>query len=329
MKIIKYETNCDDFCLVHKTKLFNYYLFFKNNNYYYFESILKTKFLQTKKIVSRFLKKEITKNHATEYEDFLIACKGHNYISKKTNDFHIASETFGLNKYTTFCLFDQNLKKIKDLKGQRHSPTFIFSYVLYKFNFNMSIHFHSFGDFFIKEINEKDKKRLKKYAGIMFHKYQKYNFQDINMDSELFWNSLSQRYLTRAFIHYDNLIDIDAIKIINHFNLQKQEKKLAYIYYCMCYFSTLFFIDFIKKNEIKNSNVSIFSCLFKIKLCRTFLENNSNNNYFYSPFNALKNGLICFTEDQYNENFKLLKNKYEKIITNKIKKQNDIFNLFI
>jgi hypothetical protein len=331
MKIIKYETDSNDFCLIHKTKMFNYYLFFKNNNYYYYESVLKKKFMQTKRIASKILNKKIIKTYATEHDDFLVACAGNNFISEKINDFHICSETFGLNKYDTFCVFDKNLKNIKKIKGQKHSPTFIFSYILYKFNLNLSLHFHSFSDFFIKEVEEKDKKKIKKYAGILYYKYQKYNFEDINIDSELIWNSLDKRYLMKTFLHYDNIINIDTVKIINHFNLEDKEKKLSYISYAMCYFSTLFFIDFIEKNKINNSNISIFSCLFKIKLCRFFLENNNNNNnnFFYSPFNSFKNGLLFFTNTLYNDKFKLLKNKYEKIVIKKIKKTNNIFSIFI
>lgn len=318
MKLIKYRTNNNDFCLVHKTKIFVYYLMLQNNKYYYFESYLKN-FNKTKKISEKLLKKKVTNVEVTEYDDYNLAAKADNFLSQIENDYHIISETFGNNKYTTFIVLDKKLNKILDLKGQRHSPTFIASYILYRFNFNLSLEFHSFGDFFIKEIPESDQLKIKRYARMMFLKYKKYNFQDIKIDFDLFWLSTDERYLIKSFLYYDKVININTDRIIDFFSLHEKEKKISYVYYGVSYFATLFFIDYIKKNKIKNSKISINSCLFKVNFCKFFIDDDSNE-YFFSSLNNLKNGLIFFTEERFNDKIKLMKNKYFKNKINEVKK---------
>jgi hypothetical protein len=114
MKIIKYETSSNNFCLVHKTKIFIYYLFSINNKYYYFESYFSKNYRKTKKICSRMLKEQITKTSSEEYDDYLISHKATNYLTEKS-DYHLVSETFGHNRYITFCAIDKN-----DLKSDIH-----------------------------------------------------------------------------------------------------------------------------------------------------------------------------------------------------------------
>jgi hypothetical protein len=317
MKIIKYETKSNDYCLIHKTKMFIYYLIYKDKKYYYYESYSVKNYKKTKIVSSRLLKQPITKISSCDYDDFILSRKADDFLSKTKNDYHLVSETFGNDNCITFCVTDNNLKKIKQFKGQKYSPTFIFSYVLYRFGFNFSPHFHSYGEVFIQDINDKDKKKIKKYAGLMFYKYINYNFNDIKINFKYFTHSLNERFLIKSFIHYDEIFKIDINKINYFFNLNNNQKKISYIYYGMCYFSSLFFIDFIKKNNIKNSKISINSCLFKIKLCQTFF--NDSNTYFFSPLNNLKNGWIFFTEPQYNKYIKLIKDKYMLNMIKKVK----------
>jgi hypothetical protein len=317
MKIIEYKTNNNDFCIVHKTKMFIYYLVFKNNNYYYYESYSFKNYNKTKKVCSKLLKKDIVKTIISNHDDFILSYKADDYLSKIKNDYHLVAETFGNDNCITFCIL-KDFKKIKEFKGQKYSPTFIFSYVLYKFGFNISPHFHSYGDFFTQDINEKDKKKLRKYAGIMFYKYMKYNFSDININFKFFMYSLNERFLFKNFIHYDSIIKININRINDFFNLNDNQKKINYIYYAMSYFSSLFFIDFIKKNNIKNCNVSINSCLFKIELCKTFFDN--TNNYYFSSLNNLKNGWMFFIDDKYNKSIKLIKDKYKINMIKKVQK---------
>ena len=315
MKIIKYESQ-DHYCLVHKTKSFIYYLIFKDNKYYYYESYLKN-FNKTKKISSKLLSQKIINTKIHYYDDFILSHKADNYLSNRINDYQMFAETFGNDGGVTFCVIDKNSNKINQFEGQRYSPTFIFSYILYRFNLNISLQFHSFGEIFIKDINLKDKKRLKKYAGIMFYKYQKMIFEDIKIKFDFFLYSLDERFLFKTFIYYDKIININVDRIISFFKLNDKQKKISYIYYAMSYFSSLFFIDYIKKNNITNSNVSINSCLFKIDVCKTFF--NDSNNYFFSPLSNLKNGLIFFIDNKYNDKIELIKNKYNKNMKKKIK----------
>ena len=318
MKLIKYKTNTDDYALVHKTGAFVYYLIFKNNQYHYFESYLKN-FNKTKRISEKMLQKKIIDLEVIEYNDYDLTAKADNFLSQKVNDYHLISETFGDNQYSTFTVLDKNLNRIIDLKGQRHSPTFISSYILHKFNFNLSLEFHSFGEVFLKQIDKKDELKIKKYTGLMFYKYKKYQFEDIKINFDLFWFSMDERYLMKTFFHYDKVIKIDTEKIINHFSLQDKEKKISYVYYAASYFATLFFIDFIKSNKIKNCKISINSCLFKVNFCKNFMDDKSNE-YFFSSLNNLKNGLIFFTEEKLNDKIVLIKNKYFKNKTNEVKK---------
>ena len=316
MKIIEYKTDFNDFCIVHKTKMFIYYLVFKNNKYSYYESYSNKNYNRTKKICSKLLKQEISKTNIYSYDDFLLSYKADNYLTKKNNNYHIISETFGNDNCITFCVIKDG-KKIKELKGQKYSPTFIFSYILYRFRINISMNLHSFGNFLIQDIDEKDKKKLRKYSGIMFYKYINYNFNDINMNFNYFIYSLNERFLFKAFMYYDRIIKIDTNKINIYFSLNDDLKKISYIYYAMSYFSSLFFIDFIKKNNIKNSNISLNSCLFKIQISQTFF--NDSNSYFFSPLNNLKNGWMFFIEYKYNDCIKLIKNKYEINMIKKVK----------
>jgi hypothetical protein len=317
MKILKYINDENNFCLVHKTKIFIYYLILRNNHFYYFESYLKKNFQKTKKISSKLLKKEIKKTEILIFDDFITLTKSNNFLSNRENDYHILSETFGNQRYVTFCIIDKNFNKIKEFDGQRYSPTFIFSYILFKFNFNISLHLHSFGEYFIKDIPIIDKKKLKKYAGIMFYKYKKLSFKDINIDFDLFWYSKDERFIMKTFLYYDKIININKEKIISYFKLENQEKKISYVYYAMCFFSSMFFIDFIKKNNITNSKIAINSCLFKINLCKDFF--NDTNDYYFSNLNDLKNGLLFFIDKNYYNYIKMIKNKYNKNITKKIK----------
>jgi len=318
MKIIKYETESNDFCLVHKTKMFVYYLLFKNNKYHYFESYTCKKQKKTKKISFKLLKQKIIKTSINHYDDFILSYKADNYLSNINNDYHLVSETFGNDNYVTLCVIDNNLQKIKEFQGQKYSPTFIFSYILYKFNFNFSLGFHSFGELFIGEISKRDKLKIKKYVDLMFYKYINYKFEDINIDYKYFMQSMNERYLFNCFFHYDKIINVNIDKIIQSFNLFDNHKKISYVYYGMCYFSCLFFIDFIKKNNIKNSKISINSCLFKIKICESFF--NDTNTYFFSTFNNLKNGWIFFIDDKYNQHINLIKNKHSKKMFKGVKK---------
>ena len=75
MKILKYINDENNFCLVHKTKIFVYYFIFKDNKYSYYESYLKKNFQKTKKISNKLLKKEITKTEVLLYDDFLLLAK--------------------------------------------------------------------------------------------------------------------------------------------------------------------------------------------------------------------------------------------------------------
>jgi hypothetical protein len=320
MRILKYINDENNFCLVHKTKIFIYYLLFRDKQYYYFETYLKKNFQKTKEISGKLLKKEILKTEVLFFDDFIVSGKSNNFLSQKINDYHIVTETFGNEEYVTFCLMDKNLNKIKEFKGQRYSPTFISSYILFKFNLNFSLHLHSFMEYLIKDISEKDKLKLKKYSGILFYKYKKFIFDDIKVNFDLFWYSGDERFIMNIFLYYDKIIKINKEKIISYFMLNDKEKKISYIYYAVCFFSSMFIIDFIKTNNIKNSKIAINSCLFKINICKKFLNDiNDTNEYYFSDLNNLKNGLIFFTDKKFFEQIKLIKNKYEKKILEKMK----------
>lgn len=307
MKLIHYKTAGDDYCTVHKTKMFIYYVLFKSSQYYYYESHTVRNYYKTKKVAERLLGNKIIDQFSQEHDDFEASYKAENYLSHRKNDYHLITETFGNDGFITFCAFKDG-KKIEQRKGQRHSPTFIFSYILFRFGFDMSTQYHSFCEPLIKDIPQRDKHRLQKIAGVMFYKYQKLNFKDINVDFKYFMYSADFKFLFKVFTYYDDVIKIDTQRIINFLGLTTEEKKLGYIYYAMCYFSSLFFINFIKKNKIENSNISINSCLFRVEVCKTFF--NDSNSYFFSPLINLKNGWMLFTEQKYNQCVSMLKDKY-------------------
>ena len=64
MKILKYINDENNFCLVHKTKIFVYYFIFKDNKYSYYESYLKKKFSKNKEDIKQTIKKRNHKNRS-------------------------------------------------------------------------------------------------------------------------------------------------------------------------------------------------------------------------------------------------------------------------
>jgi hypothetical protein len=311
MIVIKYEKDNSNYCLVHKTSHFVYYLLVKNNNFYYYENFNNRYCDKTLKICKKFLKTNNLNISNENYDDFILAYKCDEYVYGK-NDYHLITETFGNDGCVTFCVIQDGLK-IKELKGQRFSPTFIFSVILTKFNFEYGTNYHAYCDHLLNFVDYSDKNilKIKKYINLLFSKYVNYSFEDLNINFNYFWKTKDVKIATNAIFYYEKIINLNIEKIINRFNLTDKNKKFGTIYYGLCYFVYLYFKYQIKAMNIKNKKIIINSCVFNIKLMQKFFIN-EDNKYIFSEFNSIKTFWLMFIDKKYNHLALTVKDKYKK-----------------
>lgn len=306
MKILKYEKDETNFAIVYKTKIFIYYLIVVNNKPFYYERINGKNYNKTEIILKKFFKEKNIKLIENHYDDFTLAKRCDDYAYGK-KEHYLISETFGDNKKKVFYIF-KNDKEIDSLKGQRHSPTFLTSYLMTKFKFPVGPLYYFYCDIFIDFIDEATRKKIRRYCDYFFNKFINYQFKDIGINFNSMINVNNNKYYAKIFSFYDKIISFKYEKILSIFNFQNDtNKKLGAIYYGCSYFSFLFFQHYIKKYEIKNSKIMINSCLFGNIFCQKFF--NDSNEYIFSDYNILRKGWMFFIDKKYNQYVHLIDNK--------------------
>jgi hypothetical protein len=333
--IIKYSTE-KNYCLVHKTRFFTYYLVYKNNKYGYYEKFLSKYYNKTYKICARILKNKNLMIEEVKIDSYEIFYKFNLFLLKNKHEEHycIMSETLGDDKYKTYSVYKDG-KEIKSFFGQRNSATFIISFFDYKiktmnsfdekflnvyknFNFNNK-------DFQInKYFSEKEIFLYKRYIKRLHYFYKKHIFDDIYINFYLLNKSYDQnKIFMKIFDYYDKIFGDFFIKVINTLKLKD---RLVYFYqYFKYYFSFLILISYIDDNRIKDKTIILYCCVFTANRVKDFLD--KKNNYIVNEYISLKEKTLLFIDNNIKDeerkeillnNNKKNVNKFKKVFTSLI-----------
>lgn len=328
--IIKYKLG-SNYCLVHKNKIFTYYLLFKNQKYYFYEKILDKFYDKTYDIACKLLESKNIEVEEVKHDNYNVFYKLNRTLLENPNDEHycLMSETSGDINYQTFVIYKDG-KMIDAYKGQRHSVTFLVLYLDYKFlsisfankdllaNWQNIDYITQKGKNFKSFFSQKEIIFYKRYLKYIFYYYQKIEFKDIFIDFNLITKSKdAKKTLVKNFIYYNSIFGDYFEKIINKLNLND---KIIYFYqYFKYYFVILIFLDYLEKNKIKNKNVILYTCLFLIEHVQDFLD--KKNNYIISPYIILKEKMLLFIDEELpEEDRKRFLKINKKISDKKIKK---------
>jgi hypothetical protein len=328
--IIKYKLG-NNYCLVHKNKIFSYYLLYKNNKYHFYEKILNKYHNRTYDISTRLLGNKELEIEEIKIDNYKIFYKLNQTLLENKDEDHycLMSETTGDNNYYTFVVY-KNGKPIDCFKGQKHSITFLILYFDYKIlsiplkNKELLMNWQNV-DYITKKIKdfkniftEKEIVFYKRYLKYVFYHYKKHKFEDIYVNFNLMTKSKDiKKAFVKNFNYYDNIIGDHFEKIVNKLDLK--DNFIYFYQYFKYYFALLIFLDYIDEHKIQNKNIILYSCVFLVEHIKDFLD--KKNNYIISPYIILKEKMLLFIDENLpEEDRKRFLKITDKIKNKKVKK---------
>ena len=325
MIIIKHY-NENNYCLVHKNKLFINMLVFYEKKFYYYEKIFSKNYNKISKIASKLLKDKNLKITHTDvnYYDLVYKMKKTLLKEKEEDFYYLMSETFCHDALETFCVYN-NKEKIFSLKGEKYSSTFLVTYFDYKMNSILNSDENFIVDNLnLRDINKKSKKikeyftdkeinKYKRYINFLYNKYKKFNFNDLYIRFDFISNVSgheARKILIKSYEHYDQFFNEHIENIMKTINLG--ERLIFFYQYFKYYFTFLIFLDYIRENKIENKIIILFSCIFAVDHIKDFLYN--KNNYIINYYFTLKEKLLLFFDENISneERNELIKNDQKK-----------------